>query len=538
MTQINGTASDVNTDFPDSETVLRAPWVVFASGQGQRDEYGTTASTGIEATLEGDISALCREFHNALGVQEVPSGQPVVLFWQAHRSPNQSFGPSFHWVITQVLRASQQPGQRIAYEYFSLVLTPADLDKLSGNPLRALEIVGIEQLREHWAAGLKEPVCAAITNTVINNAASFETAQAPHFSQNGTWPATQENGEALLAYLDRSEAKGRTFATWWPGSRPPRSGIFDIVLRSEATRVARPHEILALATELSHDLSRNLLEPPSYDTEGARHYRALLQDAGEVEAMLKEAYFPAALEESPHRWMTRPQKISGLCQKIADNLPDYVARLPASFSLEIAGHCTELADRYGDMARQLQKLRHPNMLHQNQSVTGNGAAHTATYQSDGAQGVKQKGVPFALILASLLALCLLGLGIGKFIGKPGVGASKAHLQGDARSSQEQSDRRALALMRTRAQREVFRVAHSLAAQRASDGKGLSKEVLQSTIVDAVAQAMLQTPHWQIKPAQKQLLFRMATAPIRARAVQGVREGVKKGARRPGIRRAR
>ncbi len=88
--------------------------------------------------------------------------------------------------------------------------------------------------------------------------------------------------------------------------------------------------------------------------------------------MLGEAYFPATLEESPHRWMTRPQKLAGLCQKIADDLPDYATRLPAPFGEEMTPQCTEWASRYEDLARELQKLRHPKLLHQNQksSVAG------------------------------------------------------------------------------------------------------------------------------------------------------------------------
>jgi hypothetical protein len=540
MTQSSGAMLDANSDVntntvPTDKTLLCAPWIVFASGHSLREEYGTTTSTGIDATLEEEVSALCREFHNALGVQQSPDGLLVALFWKARQS-------SYH-IITQVLRAPQQPGQRIAYEYFSLALTEDDLHKVDGNPLRALELIGVEQLREQWAAGLSEPVCATIETS---RAASMQAApiQSSHFSQNGIWPATKENRETLLAYVNSGEATGRTFVTWWPGAKPPTAGLFDIVLRCEATRVARPHEILALATELNHSLSRNLLAPPSYDNEGARCYRALLHSADEVETMLKEAYFPIALEESPHRWMTRPQKVAGLCQKIADDLPDYAARLPASFSAEIAGHCTELASRYGALGRDLQKLRHPNMLHQSQKPAPTAATNTAAYELDGVQGKKSKGVQFALVLAGLLTLCLVGFSVRKLVGESGVGqsnagTSKTHLKGNALPANEaQRDQQALALMRTRATKEVFRIAHSLAVQRANRGKKLSKEAMQSTVVDAIAQAMLQTPHSQIKPAQKQLLFRMATAPIRAKALQGVKAGMAGIPQHSRIRRAR
>ena len=539
MTQSSGAMLDANSDVntgttPTGETLFCAPWVVFASGHSLREEYSTTTSTNIDATLEEEVSALCREFHNALGVQQVPDGLLVALFWKARQS-------SCH-IITQVLRAPHQPGQRIAYEYFSLALTEDDLHKVDGNSLRALELIGVEQLREQWVTGLTEPVCATIETS---RTASIQAApiQESHFSQNGIWPATTENRETLLTYVSSGEAKGRTFVTWWPGAKPPTAGIFDIVLRSEATRVARPHEILALATELNHSLSRNLLAPPSYDNEGARYYRALLHSADEVETMLKEAYFPIALEESPHRWMTRPQKVAGLCQKIADDLPDYAARLPASFSAEIAGHCAELSNRYGDLGRDLQKLRHPNMLHQSQKPAPSGATKTAD-RLDSVQGMKPRGMQFALILAGLLVLCVLGFGVRKLVGESGAGQSnagksKTHLKGNVLSANEaQHDRQALALMRTRATKEVFRIAHSLAVQRANRGKKLSKEAMQSTVVDAIAQAMLQTPHSQIKPAQKHLLFRMATAPIRAKALQGVKAGMASIPQHSRIRRAR
>ncbi len=520
------------------EAVLRAPWIVFASGQGLRGEYGTTASAGIGAALEEEVSALCREFHNSIGVQEVPNGPPVVLFWKARQSA--------HWIVTQVLRAPRQPGQRIAYEYFSLALTEADLHKLSGNPLRAMELVGTEELRERYAAGLREPVCVPVAGNPVarSHAATIVTApdSAPQFFQDGTWPATEENREALLAYIGSGGATTRSFATWWPGAKPPRPGVFDIVLRSDATRVARPHEILAVATELNHSLSRSLPAPPSYDIVGGRSYRALLHGADEVQAMLSDAYGPAALEESPHQWMTRPQKVAGLCQKIADDLPDYAARLPASFSDEMARHCTELAGRYEEFARELQKLRHPNLLQQRREATQSrglavtGAAASASEsQMDGARGAGRKGIQFALVLGCLLLLCLLGFGVRTLVGgsnaklHPATAGSKARakvaaLPGSAEDRRDQQDQQAIAAMRGRAEREVFRVARALAAERAHAGKGLSQGAMQSTVVDAVAQAMSQTPQSQIKPAQKRLLFRMATPLIRARAMDGVRAG--------------
>ena len=170
---------DVN---PASETVLRAPWVVFASGQGLREEYDTTASAGVGAALEAEISTLCREFHNSLGVQEVPEEFTVALFWKARQSS--------HWVITQVERALQQPGQRIAYEYFSLTLTERDLHKLGKNPLRAMELFSTQELRKHYTSGRREPISAAVT-------ISHSTPAVPPF-QNGTWPATEENRKALV----------------------------------------------------------------------------------------------------------------------------------------------------------------------------------------------------------------------------------------------------------------------------------------------------------------------------------------------------
>lgn len=526
MTRDDGAMTDVN---PAIETVLCVPWVVFASGQGLREEYGTTASAGIGAALEEEVSALCREFHNSIGVQEVPDGPPVVLFWKAHQSS--------HRIITQVFRAPHQPGQRIAYEYFSLALTEADLHKLGGNPLRAMELVSAEELREHCAAGLREPICATIAESHAPTTAT--PILAPQFSQDGTWPATQENREALLAYLNTGEAAERTFATWWPGASPPRSGVFDIVLRSGETRVAKPHEILAVAAELNNSLSRSLPAPPSHDTVGGRSYRALLHGAQEVQTMLGEAYFPAALEESPHRWMTRPQKIAGLCQKIAEDLPDYAARLPESFNVEMARHCTELAGRYSDLARELQKLRHPNVLHQSRGGAATSAAtstatNAAENRFDSAQGVSRKGMQIAVVLGGLIALCLLGFGVRAFVAKsnarlhPATAGSKPHAKlASARDSEEaRRDQQAIALMRVRAEREVFRVARALAAERTHTGKGLSKDAMQSTVVDAVAQAMSQTPQWQIKPLQKRILFRMATAPIRAKAVDGVRTGAR------------
>lgn len=519
--------NDVN---PASETVLCAPWFVFASGQGLREEYGTTASTGIGAALEQEVSALCREFHNSIGVQEVPDGSLVVLFWKAHQSS--------HWIVTQVLRAPQQPGQRIAYEYFSLALTEADLNQLSGKPLRAMELVDLKELRERCAGGLREPVCATVVGNYATTTVTPPT-MSPQFSQGGTWPATQENHESLLSYLDGGGTAVSTFATWWPGAKPPPPGVFDIVLRSDATRVARPHEILAIATELNHSLSRSLPAPPSYDTTGGRSYRTLLHDADEVQAMLSEAYSPAALEESPHRWMMRPQKLAGLCQKIADDLPEYATRLPESFSAEMASHCAELANRYGDLARELQKLRHPNMLHQSRGATVTGAAtDAAEYQVDGAQNAGRKGMQLALVLGSLLALCLLGFGVRALLGQSNAKLHSATAGSKIRakvaappdSAEDQRDRQAIAVMQARAEREVFRVARALAAERTRLGKSLSKDAMQSTVVDSVAQAMSQTPHSQIKLPQKRLLFRMATARIRAKAMDGVRAGARQRAR--------
>ncbi len=518
-----------------SETVFCVPWVVFASGQSLREEYNTTASTGIGAALEQEVSALCREFHNSIGVQEVPEKPPVVLFWKARQSS--------HWIVTQVLRAPAQPGRRIAYEYFSLALTEADLNQLGGNPLRAIELVNTENLRENCAAGLREPVCVPIAESHTANIAT-ESDTPSQFSQGGAWPATAENREAMLAYLEKGVA-APTFATWWPGASPPRPGVFDITLRSDAMRAARPHEILAVATELNHSLSRSLPAPPSYDTVAGRCYRALLHGADEVQAMLGEAYLPAALEESPHRWMTRPQKLAGLCQKIADDLPDYAARLPASFSAEMAGLCTELVGRYSDLARELQKLRHPNMLHQSRSAAATGAAtDAAKYQVDGTQGASRKGTQIAVVIASLLALCLLGFGVRTWLGEsnaklhPATAASKKRADVAVLSSSEEDrrDQQAIALMRARAEREVFPVARALAAKRTHAGKGLSNDAMQSTVVDAVAQAMSQTPHPQITPSQKRLLFRMATAPIRAKAMDGVRAGVRQGRRIKPVRR--
>ena len=507
-----------------SEAMLCLPWVVFASGQGLRAEYGTTASASIGAALEEEVSALCREFHNALGVQEVPEGLPVVLFWKANQSP--------HWIVTQVLGAPRQAGERIAYEYFSLALTEDDLHRLNGNPLRALEMASPQELRQRCIAGLREPVCVTVTwNPVAGNpvAPNVTTSQ---FAQGGTWPATAENREALLATINSGGAATRSFATWWPGARPPRSGAFDIVLLSDATRVARPHEILAVAAELNHSLSRSLPAPPSYDTVGGRFYRTLLHGADEVQAMLSEAYGPAALEESPHRWMVRPQKVAGLCQKIAVDLPDYAARLPSfasDDSAALARQCTELAGRYEDLARELQKLRHPNILHQSQNPAVTGAATGAAESSkDGAPGAGRSGMQLALVLGCLLAFGLLGLGVRTLVGGANTKPHTPGVQTTAPSGSEaeRRDQEAIALMQARAQREVFRVAEALTAGRARAGQGLSKDAMQSIVVDAVAQAMTQTPHSQIKPAQKQLLFRLATATVRARAMEGVRAGAR------------
>lgn len=546
MTRNDGAMMDVSIDVnPASESVSRAanepllcvPWVVFASGQGLRGEYGTTASSGINVVLEEEISALCREFHNSIGVQEVPDGPSVVLFWKARQSS--------YWIVTQVLRAPQQPGQRIAYEYFSLALTEDELDKVGGNPLRAMALVSTEELRRRCAANLLEPIYAPVVEIAAESAAAAHIVSTPalasQFSQDGTWPATQENHEALLVYLNGLQGGGsdtRTFATWWPSTKPPRPGVFDIVLRSDATRVAKPHEILAVAAELNHSLSRSLLAPPSYDTAGGRYYRALLHSANEVQTMLNEAYFPAALEESPHRWMTRPQKVAGLCQKIADDLPDYAERLPASFTVEMAPHCAELAERYGAFARELQKLRHPNMLHQSREpnretkVTGT-TASKAESQLNGAQSVSRKGMQLALMLGGLLALCLLVFGVRTIVGKSNAKLNSATAGSKTGAkvvaplgSEDRRDQQAIMLMRARAGREVFRVARALAARRAQAGKGLSKDAMQSTVVDAVAQAMSQTPHSQIEPSQKRLLFRMATAPIRTRALDGAKEGAR------------
>jgi hypothetical protein len=184
------------------------------------------------------------------------------------------------------------------------------------------------------------------------------------------------------------------------------------------------------------------------------------------------------------------------------------------------------------------------MLHQSQKPAPTSATNTTAAQLDGVQGSKPKGVQFALILAGLLTLCLLGFGVRKLVGESNAGQSnagtpKTHLKGNALPTNEaQRDQQALALMRMRATKEVFRIAHSLAVQRANKSKNLSKEAMQSTVVDAIAQAMLQTPHSQIKPAQKQLLFRMATAPIRAKALQGVKAGVASIPQHSRIRRAR
>ncbi len=362
----------VNAANPKNENVICISWVVFSSGQGLRGEYKTTASASISAALEEEVGALCREFHHSLGIEEVPDGLPIVLFWKARQSA--------HWVVMQVLHAPSQPGQRIAYEYFSLALMESGLQKLGGNPLRALELVGIEQLRARYSAGLREPFDITITKS----RAAASTPPTSRSFQNGLWPATQANRAALLSSIKSDGASARSFATWWPNATLPRSCVFDIVLHSEATRVARPQEILAIATELNRSLSRGLPAPPSYDAVGGRCYRMLLQSADEVQAMLNEAYFPAALEESPHRWMTRPQKLAGLCQKIADDLPDYAARLPAHFSEEIGRECNDLVRRYEDLASELQKLRHPNILQQSQkSITGT-AKKAVDYQPNAA----------------------------------------------------------------------------------------------------------------------------------------------------------
>src|SRR5437016_4287090 len=93
-----------------SQHTLCVRWVVFASGQRLREEYGTTAAVGVNATLEEEVRTLCREFHTALGVQEVPTDPPVLLFWKARQSPD--------WIITQVASAPRPAGHRVAYEYF------------------------------------------------------------------------------------------------------------------------------------------------------------------------------------------------------------------------------------------------------------------------------------------------------------------------------------------------------------------------------------------------------------------------------------
>lgn len=504
------------------DVVLCLQWVVFASGQGAHQEYGTAATTGISATLEKEVSVLCREFHNSLGVQEVPDDAPVVWFWKARQSP--------HWIVTQVVRAPQQPGQRIAYEYFSIALSEGDLHALGNNPLRAIELIGVDTLREQWIRGQREPVDVTVKNSHITSSVTQHTI-TPQFSQGGTWPATTENHRALLSYLNSGERGKQTFASWWPEAKSPPASVFDIVLRSDETRVARPHEILAVATELNHDLSRNLPSPPSYDTVGGRSYRALLHSAEEVQTMLSEAYLPAALEESPHRWMTRPHKLAGLCQKIADALPEYVARLSEPLSAENERLCAELAGDYKELGQELQKLRHPNMLHQSHVFARERTTSPTGQPQAGAEGISSKSGPMTFLLAGLLALCLLGFGVRTLVSKssfnpatPAVGIRLSN------SGDDQRDQQAMALMRTRADKSVFRVARDLAVKRAREGKTLSKNAMQNIVVDAIAQAMLQTPHAQITPVQKQFLYRMTTTPIRTKALNGVKAGIRQSRR--------
>ena len=206
MTPPNNPTNNANSNY---ENVICAPWSVFASSEGLRGEYRATSSVSMSRTLEEEISALCREFHHALGVQEVTQNAPVVLFWKAQKSA--------HWLVTQVLRGASAPSQRVAYEYFSLALTETDLKKLGGNPLCALEQVDFNQRRVRYFDGLNEDVCFSVSAKTSAKASAVKASAAPPF-QNGTWPATEQNRAALLSCVNSGKSIGRTFATWWPSA--------------------------------------------------------------------------------------------------------------------------------------------------------------------------------------------------------------------------------------------------------------------------------------------------------------------------------
>jgi hypothetical protein len=206
----------------------------------------------------------------------------------------------------------------------------------------------------------------------------------------------------------------------------------------------------------------------------------------------------------------------------------------------MARESTDLAGRYAELARELQKMRHPNMLHQSRGETGTA---TGKEHGDSAQGTNRTALSLALVLGCVLVFCLVGFGVRALVSgsnsRPNAQFQPARNGPQTRdnksalpvSEEGPSEQQEIASMRSRAEREVFGVARALAAERMRDGKSLSDDAIRSTTVDAIAEAMSQTPYSQIKPEQKQLLFRTATATIRGKATDGVRAGIRDGGRK-------
>ena len=533
-----------------SKNQLRIRWIVFASGQRLSEEYGTTASAGISAALEDEVRTLCREFHTAVGVQEVPSAPPVLLFWKARKSQD--------WIITQVARAPRPAGHRVAYEYFSLVFSDDEFQLLGRNPLRALELNQHEELRELCKGGGASLLTVSLSEERSGPERHRSGGPAPdvvdiaeQFHSGGILPATRANREALPAYVDGAFAEDEcppTFATWWPSGQLPPSGDFAIILQAVPPRVLKPHEVTATVMELNACLKQAL--PPPGDSLARRCFRSLLDGADQLNAIIDHAYLPAALDESPAEWTSYPQQAAALCQRMAGDLQSYARGLPLG-SDEDTIRLIDLAKCYLDFARDLQKLKHPNLLRTAGGAglwgVGQGADHGASRRASRdarrkweATGEDYAQISPAILVAGIVGLCVVVLGARTFLG---VSSSSAQNQGKVERSAashsqvarnrdgyrlppQSREQSALAQMRKRADLEVGRVARDIAKQRVRTVNGLSEAKIERAVLDAVAQAMAQTPYNKIDGSQKGMLLQMATDEIRAKALEGVQDGIR------------